>query len=126
MLRWITTATIFLTLLAGTCAMAPASEWTVIGDGYVPVQTVREAQAPQPATVPHAGTALLVVGDGYVFRHGEPQFAADQSSATAPPCCAEACPGPDCEFMTGGSWAVIGDGYVPGHILRSQAAMSCC
>ncbi len=122
MSRWILTTTVLLTLLTGTALMASADGWTVIGDGYVPVAAVDEAEPPPTRTETQADTPWIAVEDGYVLRWGETQAAPDMP----PACCAEACPGADCEYTDGNHWSVAGDGYITGRSAQASSAMVCC
>jgi hypothetical protein len=109
MFKWIATTTVALTLLTGTALMAGAAEWTVIGDGYVPVSSSVEAEAPETLPAARAQTPWLGVEDGYVFPRPGQALAEQAPPPSQPP----ACCGSGCAGMHSGDHVVVGDGYAP-------------
>ena len=125
MIRWIATLTVLLALVGGTALMADAAEWTVIGDGYVPMETVTQAREIEPALVTEGfSTPWFGLEDGYVWKPNAP--AADGAALVAGSDCGhEVCSMDTCETERVARWTVIGDGYVP-QSTSAAPEMICC
>ncbi|MGC9317693.1 MAG: hypothetical protein ACP5KN_06635 [Armatimonadota bacterium] len=108
MIRRIATVGVMLALVGGTARAEANTEWTVIGDGYVPRDALPRVATTAPPRDLRTNGRWIAVEDGYITHPRMRRTVRGEGQAAATCHCHAAG-----QAIAQRRWVVMGDGYVP-------------